>query len=95
LDRFYSDEEILINEVFITKTGIKFKSGLLSTSTTFIKWDDLRTSNYQTYFVIYSIKNSKKINRAYYYIDDWNTGVLYSFLRTILNEKGIEKHNDN
>ena len=60
-----------------------------------ILWNDIRTKNYQTYFSIYSITNPKDLNKAFSYLDDWNTGIIYSVLRTILRDKNIESYNSN
>jgi hypothetical protein len=65
-------------------------NGIIKEEPKTIPWEEVRTRDYRNYFAIYSIENPTNINRGYNYKDDWNTGVLYSVVRTILNTKKIE-----
>ena len=67
-------------------------SGIVSQKRIRISWENVRSRNYFTYFSIYSNENPAEINRGYSYKEDWNTNVLYSVTRTILETKGIEKY---
>jgi hypothetical protein len=86
-------ESFSIGGVDFTETAVTINvSGLFSLKKTVIRWENVRTRNYQSYFCIYSNENPTDINRGYDYFEDWNTSVLYSVLRTILRDKGIEKY---
>lgn len=83
LRKFEADGEFTLGIIQFSKEGIIIKDSL-------ILWQDVRTSNYYTYFAIYSEKEPNKINYQYSYMEDWNTTVLYSVLRTILKYKNVE-----
>lgn len=85
LQRFENEEEFTLANVHFTKEGITIdeKKGL-------IPWEEVRTSSHYTYFAIYSEKDASGINRQYNYLNDWNSAVLFSTLRTILKYKNIE-----
>jgi hypothetical protein len=85
LKKFETDEEFTLGDLHFTKQGLSVKGN-------FIHWEDVRTSNYYSYFAIYSQKEPDKINYQYSYMDDWNTTILYSALRTILKYKNIETY---
>jgi hypothetical protein len=78
--------------------NVKFdESGIKIKATNFIKeeeksllWHDIGTKNYRTYFAIFSIQNPSDINKGYSYLNDWNTGVLYSVIKTILKRKEVK-----
>lgn len=89
-------ENFQIENILFTKDYISFKvDNLLKKKEIQILWNDIRTKNYQTYFSIYSITNPTNIYKAFSYLDDWNTGIIYSVLRTILRDKNIESYNFN
>lgn len=93
LERFQNKDEFTIGEVHFKEEGIIIQTySLLKKRETVILWENVRTKNYRTYFAIYSQENPAEINRSYSYKDDWNTGVLYSVIRTILKNKGIESY---
>lgn len=66
-------------EIEIAKTKIDSKRILYSKKTT--DWKKISTKAYDHYYVIYS-KNNEHYNKAYYFKDDWNIGVLYSLIET-------------
>ena len=93
LKKFKNNESFKIGNVEFDEVGITIAiSGIAKTKKTKISWEKVRTKNYYTYFAIYSSQNPSEINRGYNYHDDWNTGVLYSVLRTILKSKNIETY---
>ena len=93
LKKFKNNESFKIGNIEFDEVGITIAiSGIAKTKKTKISWENVRTKNYYTYFAIYSSQNPSEINRGYNYHDDWNTGVLYSVLRTILKSKNIETY---
>ncbi|MCL1668958.1 hypothetical protein M2T82_12890 [Elizabethkingia ursingii] len=94
LTQYKNGENFSIENVRFDTHGITILvAGILKSQDEHIKWEDVRTHDYITYFSIYSDKNPSDINRTYRYLEDWNTGILYSVLRTILHQKGIEEYN--
>lgn len=93
LKKFRNNESFKIGNVEFDEHGIAIDvSGIAKINKTKILWKDVRTKNYYTYFAIYSSESPSEINRGYNYLEDWNTGVLYSVLRTILQSKNIESY---
>lgn len=96
IDRHNRGESFQIENVVFTKDCISLKvDNLVKQKEIKILWNDIRTKNYQTYFAIYSNTNPTDLNKAFSYLDDWNTGIIYSVLRTILRDKNIESYNSN
>lgn len=93
LKKFKNNESFKIGNVEFDENGITIDvSGIAKINKTKILWKDVRTKNYYTYFAIYSSESPSEINRGYNYLEDWNTGILYSVLRTILQSKNIESY---
>lgn len=93
LEKFEKEIEFSIGDVLFNKNFIELNvSGIVNQKRVRISWEHVRTKNYITYFSIYSAENPAEINRGYSYKEDWNTNVLYSTMRTILRDKGIEKY---
>jgi hypothetical protein len=93
LEKFEKGVEFSIGDVLFNKDYIELHiSGIVSQKRIRISWKNVRSRNYFTYFSIYSNENPAEINRGYSYKEDWNTNVLYSVTRTILETKGIEKY---
>ena len=93
INKYENNEEFSIADVHFKKNGIELNiSGIFNQKRVEMAWENIRTKDYHTYFSIYSIENSAKLNRGYNYKEDWNTNVLHSVLRTILMRKGIEKY---
>lgn len=91
LEKFNSNEDFEIGEVLVTNDGILLKTGTtLRQKRVFIPCDKVRTTDYATYFSIYAVDDAAKTNRGYSYLNDWNTAVIYSVLRTILKKKNFE-----
>lgn len=84
-------EEFKIGEVTFTKDGLNILStASLKSKNEFIPWEKVRTRSYATYFAIYSKEDAMNINRGYSYLNDWNTNVLHSVVKTIMLRKKIE-----
>lgn len=93
LSEFERGESFQIGEVNINPEGIIIiVSGIRKQEKKLIAWHDVRTHSYITYFSIYSFENPREIHRGYLYKEDWNTYVLYSVVRTILQNKNIETY---
>lgn len=94
IEKHKKGEDFSIGEVLFTKDFVTIKvNGVLNETEKSIPWDKIKTRNYHTYFVIYSEDDARNINRGFSYLQDWNTSVLYSVLRTLLRDKGIEVYN--
>ena len=66
---------------------IQFQAGIiLDKKAQNIPWNDLRTKKNSRYYTIFSKENPDNY-KAFYYLDDWNTAVLYSVSRYILKAK--------
>lgn len=91
IQKHRNNEPFSIEKINFDKEGITIQNNsLLNTKNILIPWSEVRTKDYYNYFAIYSIKDSSSINQCYYYKDDWNTTIIYSVLKTILEEKNIE-----
>jgi len=88
LRQYSKGEPFTIGNTLFSPEGIIIKRSLLKSH--FIKWDKVRTKSYATYLAIYSADDPGGINGASNYLEDWNTSVLYSALRGILQVKKIE-----
>jgi len=86
-------EEFKIGEVLFIEEGIIIKTNSsIREKKALIPWEKIRTRNYATYFAIYAVDDAETTNRGYSYLNDWNTDVLYSVIRTILSKKNIETY---
>lgn len=83
LNRFESNESFSIAGVDFSDTGLRFNS-----KSGWVKWEDLQTNSFQSYYAL-SSKQDPANYRAFVYLDDWNTGVLYSVSRSILKTRGL------
>ena len=91
IEKHKKGEDFKIGDVVFTKDSIMINvSGVVNESSKSIPWEKIRTRSYQTYFAIYSEDDARNINRGFSYLNDWNTSVLYSVLKTLLKQKGIE-----
>lgn len=91
LNKFGDGEAVNIANVKILSEYVIIKSaaGFIEKEVQ-IKWEDLGAKNYATYFALYSLSDSRNINRGYNFKDDWNTWVLQSFILTVLKHKGYD-----
>ena len=91
INKFQREEEFKIGNVGFSKDNITIGvSGILKEESKTIPWESVRTRDYQTYFAIYSIDDPINVNRGYSYLDEWNTEILYSVVKSILDLKRIE-----
>lgn len=74
---------IEISGVLFSEAGIQFSSKLSP-----IKWPDVGTKLYATYYAIFS-KSDPDQYKAFEFLHDWNAGVVYSVSRQILLNKGF------
>ncbi|MCG2612595.1 hypothetical protein LZZ90_13880 [Flavobacterium sp. SM15] len=86
LKMFAENENFQIGEVKFSKENILMK---VKGTEKVISWDKVRFKEYYTYLAIYSSENPESINRGFYYLEDWNTLVLHSVLKSILKHKEL------
>lgn len=90
INKFRSGQSIDIGNVFISGEGVTIApSSLFKKHQKIIPWEKVGTYDYQTYFSIYSKDDPAYINKGYSYLNDWNTGILYSVVRSILQDKHL------
>jgi hypothetical protein len=93
IKKYENNEDFIVGEVHFYKENIGIKlNGIINVTEKLIPWEKIRTKNYISYLAVYNVDEPSTINRGYSYLKDWNTSVLYSVLRTILRNKGIEKY---
>ncbi len=86
LKMFVENENFQIGEANFSKENISMK---VNGTEKAISWDKVKFKEYYTYFAIYSSENPESINKGFYYLEDWNSLVLNSVLKSILKHKGI------
>lgn len=88
LEKFYGGESIVICDVTINKDFVMIKSNqLFRVVENKIKWENLKTRSYKTYYAIYSSINTEDINKSYKFLDDYNVSILRCVLETIIDGK--------
>lgn len=93
LQQLNEGNEITIHQVRLSREGVTIRqSGFITDEWVFIPWQDVATADYASYFVIYSVKDKARINCSYRYLDDWNTALLNSVIRTVLQH--LNEEND-
>lgn len=94
IQQFWANQEFSILGVIFNKDSLKIKkTGILREEVIEIQWDRVRTKEYQTYFVIYSVDDPAASNQSFSYLQDWNTDILYCVTKTIINnidEKSVD-----
>lgn len=83
LKEFINKIDFVLLGVTFTQEGI-----MLDKKREIISWQDLGTKNYWHYYSMFSISNPHKY-RTFQYLTDWNTAVLYSVSRDILQAKAL------
>ena len=58
-------------------------NNLLSKNRVSIPLEHVGTKDYHTYYAIFSTENPADINRGYYYMEEWNAGILYTVMETL------------
>ncbi|MDR3693979.1 hypothetical protein [Mucilaginibacter sp.] len=87
-DEFKKSADITIGRATLTSSGIFVaENGLVKTEKKMIPWENMEIRSYQTYFAVFSTINPAKINAAFSYLNDWNTLVLHSIVKHILNKR--------
>ena len=83
LNQFSNKEQFEIAGVIFNTDGVIFneKIGVVT-------WFDLGTRTYYNYYTLYSMQQPAKY-KAFEYINDWNTAILYSVSRQILKDKNL------
>jgi hypothetical protein len=83
IDKFNKGIDITILNVTFTQEGIVIddKSGI-------IPWIDVSTRNYRAYYYISSNSEPDRY-KLFYYLNEWNVGVLYSVSRAILKKREL------
>lgn len=74
----------------ILGTTVRQDGLLIGPKAIHIAWEDVGIKSYHTYFTVFSISDPT-VYKAFEYLNDWNTGVLYSVTSMILNNKGSEE----
>lgn len=83
INLFMSKNDFDLLGITFTQQGI-----LLEKKTQSIPWSDLGTKNYSRYYALFSKTNTNNY-KVFYYLEDWNTSVLYSVSRYILKSKKL------
>lgn len=83
LQKFNNNYEFEILKVRFNQLGLTFTD-----KNVFLPWNDVDTRAYSTYYSIFSTSNTE-IYKIFEFLNDWNTGILYSISRQILKEKGL------
>lgn len=91
LNDFKEGHELRIENVSIDDSGLTISNKPFG-KPSFIAWEDVRTHDYATYFCIFSAIDPARLNYRFSYLEDWNSAVIYSVVRTILSNKGIESY---
>lgn len=88
IKEFEAGESFFIGDVNINPEGVIISvSKLLKQEKKLIPWNDVAVRKYKTYISIYSKENPLDYNRGYSYKEDWNTFVLYSVTKYIIENK--------
>ncbi len=74
--------------IFLIGTLISQEGILLTNKSPLIKWENLGTGAYATYYALFS-KSDTGHYKTFDYLTEWNTALLFSLTRTILNRKGL------
>ncbi|WP_339833637.1 hypothetical protein [uncultured Flavobacterium sp.] len=92
LKKYQRKESFQINDVYFSEENVKIGgNGIIKGSEKIISWENLRIKDYYSNITIYSAENSKEINRGFSYLEDWNSLVLCSFLKSVLKYRESEK----
>lgn len=83
LERFDRNEPIKVEGVLFNAEGISWNNNMQ-----IIKWDDVGTKAYRTYYSIFS-KANPSIYKTFEFLSDWNSEVVYGVSRGILMGKGL------
>jgi hypothetical protein len=93
LQQFSEGKPITICGVQLTETDvtIETKNRLINKKIA-IPWQNVGIKGYHTYFAVFSNENPTDINRSYYYLEEWNVGILFVVMETLISQFS-ESHN--
>ena len=78
-----------LNQTFsILNVQFDLKGIFLRDPNVFIKWSDIETKSYRTYYTILS-KDKPDFYKAFDYIEEWNVWILYNVVKQILQSKTL------
>lgn len=83
LESFYKKIDFILLGVVVSQEGIQLNNKFY-----IIPWADVGTKRYWHYCTLFS-NSQPSIYKAFTYLTDWNTGVLYSVVRAILKRKNL------
>ena len=93
IKKYQKNENFQIGDVHFSKDHVKIGVGKVFNKAEFtISWEDVRIKEYQSYIAIYSAKDPMNCNKGFSYLEDWNSLVLCSFMKSVLHAKN-EKEN--
>jgi len=85
---FQKGEDISIGRAILTKEAVIIKErALLKEKQTVIPWEQLAIKDYYTYLAIFSAVDASNTYATFSYLKEWNTGVLFSLVSTILKNR--------
>ncbi|MDP4286208.1 MAG: hypothetical protein Q8891_17500 [Bacteroidota bacterium] len=78
------------NKIDFDLLGILFsQAGIqLTQQSNLISWEDVGTKNYSRYYAIFSKENPNNY-KAFDYLEDWNTDIVYYVSKSILKVKKL------
>jgi len=83
--KFKNGEPVTISKAMLIGEGIIIdEGGVFKSVKKIIPWEELEIKEYHTYLAIFSTINPK-LYATFSYLNDWNTGVLYAVVKTIIN----------
>ena len=86
--QFNIGEPISIGRAVINRDGVIVdEGGMLNADKELIPWNGLKIKEYYTYLAIYSAHEAAKINATFSFLKDWNTVLLFSVVKRILQDK--------
>jgi len=87
-DKFKKGADVAIGRATLTKEAIIVdEGGLIKSEKKVIPWDNMEIKSYQTYFAIFSMIEPSKTYATFSYLKDWNTLVLHSIVKFILDKR--------
>jgi len=83
--------DITIGRATLTKKAVIVdEGGILKSEKKTIPWEHLEIKDYHTYLAIYSSIDASKTHATFSYLKDWNTVILHSIVKTILDNRKVK-----
>jgi hypothetical protein len=80
--------EIELNDIYITQEGLELDvHKLFSDARSFIPWHDIGTSDYITYYSVFSRLKPADYHRTFNYLNDWNSMLVNKVITGILESR--------